>query len=526
MNATDTTLMADGKLVAMTLEGDREAFRRIVERYQTLVCSIAYNATGDLAQSEDLAQETFIAGWKQLAKLREPEKLRPWLCGIARNLIANRIRKLATEPTHRGLTLDENSPGTGLPGPSDTAIRREHEALLWSALRRMPDVYREPLILFYREQRSIQHVAAELDLSEDAVKQRLSRGRRLLHRQVVAFVEGALETTAPDHAFTASVVGALPLLIAPAFTSVASAGGTAVKWSAAGLGTKVLLALNVVIGPILALAAAALGIRGSLNEARTPGERRRVMRLLLVTGIAAAAFTLVSIPLTLAAKRGGGFDPSMMLLWLGAFLVYLLAVTVFAAAAARRAARESSLVGAPRAPDVREFRSKATFLGLPLVHVVINRGHSANCPRAVGWVAIGNVAIGVLFGCGGVAVGALSVGGIATGVFAIGAVSLGAIAIGGFAVGLHAMGGITAGIVATGAFSFGWLAAEGRYAIAHEFALGVHASAAHANDSAASAFFAAHPWMDLRTARGLSLLSLVWVPSAMQVWRFLTRRRG
>jgi DNA-directed RNA polymerase specialized sigma24 family protein len=47
---------------------------------------LAYNATGSLAQSEDLAQEAFVIAWKQLPALREPEKLRSWLCGIVRNL--------------------------------------------------------------------------------------------------------------------------------------------------------------------------------------------------------------------------------------------------------------------------------------------------------------------------------------------------------------------------------------------------------------------------------------------------------
>ena len=51
---------------AATLAGDRSAYGRIVERYQRLLCSLAFSATGGLAQSEDLAQETFIDAWRQL----------------------------------------------------------------------------------------------------------------------------------------------------------------------------------------------------------------------------------------------------------------------------------------------------------------------------------------------------------------------------------------------------------------------------------------------------------------------------
>jgi len=50
----------DAELVAECLEGRRDAFGHIVERYQSLVCSLAYSATGSLGRSEDLAQETFL----------------------------------------------------------------------------------------------------------------------------------------------------------------------------------------------------------------------------------------------------------------------------------------------------------------------------------------------------------------------------------------------------------------------------------------------------------------------------------
>src|SRR5271170_1780213 len=70
----------DADLVAESLAGSRDAFRVIVERYQTLICSLAYNATGNVSQSEDVAQETFLAAWVDLRSLREPPKLRAWLC--------------------------------------------------------------------------------------------------------------------------------------------------------------------------------------------------------------------------------------------------------------------------------------------------------------------------------------------------------------------------------------------------------------------------------------------------------------
>src|SRR5271168_2585360 len=85
------TANSDVQLVEWSLTGDRDAFRKIVERYQSLVCSITYNATGSLTLSEDLAQETFVAAWKQLSELREPSLLRAWLCGITRFLVGKQL---------------------------------------------------------------------------------------------------------------------------------------------------------------------------------------------------------------------------------------------------------------------------------------------------------------------------------------------------------------------------------------------------------------------------------------------------
>src|SRR5579862_5043200 len=202
---------SDSELVTQSLAGNREAFGWIVTRYQSLLCSLAYSATGSLSQSEDLAQETLVTAWKQLAELREPEKLRSWLCRISRNLTCDALRREGREPIHKAEPLEEvQETPAAEPLPSDHTISREEQAILWRSIERIPASYREPLVLYYREHHSVQNVAAALDLSEDAVKQRLSRGRKLLHERVLAFVEGALERTNPGKAFTIGVIATLP----------------------------------------------------------------------------------------------------------------------------------------------------------------------------------------------------------------------------------------------------------------------------------------------------------------------------
>ena len=219
-------------MVSESLAGNRDAFGQIVGRYQSLVCSLAYSATGSLSQSEDLAQDTFVTAWKQLADLRDPEKLRAWLCGIARNLINNSLRKQGREPSHRAESLDEISEShSPEPLPAEQAISNEEQAILWRSLENIPEIYREPLVLFYGEHQSIEAVAQNLELTEDAAKQRLSRGRKLLHEQVLAFVEGALEKTSPEKTFTLGVLAALPMVATS--SKAATVGGILTKASTA-----------------------------------------------------------------------------------------------------------------------------------------------------------------------------------------------------------------------------------------------------------------------------------------------------
>jgi len=202
---------SDAQLVEWTLAGDRAAFATIIKRYQSLVCSITYSATGSLSLSEDLAQETFLAAWRQLSELREPTRLRSWLCGITRFLVGKEYRRQGREPVHAAESLDDIAEPHSLEAsPALQAMSREEETILWRALERIPDTFREPLILFYREEKSIERVAAELELSESAVKQRLSRGRKLLREEVVAFVEGTLSRTAPGQSFSIAVMAMLP----------------------------------------------------------------------------------------------------------------------------------------------------------------------------------------------------------------------------------------------------------------------------------------------------------------------------
>src|SRR6516164_2241761 len=84
---------SDSNLWQLVCRGSASAFEVLVRRYQSLVCSVAYSTCGSLALSEDVAQETFWTAWQQRASLEQPDRLKAWLCGIARNLAKNAQRR-------------------------------------------------------------------------------------------------------------------------------------------------------------------------------------------------------------------------------------------------------------------------------------------------------------------------------------------------------------------------------------------------------------------------------------------------
>lgn len=285
--ALSTADRNDAELVAQSLAGDRQAFGQIVARYQSLVCALAYSATGSRSHSEDLTQETFLAAWQKLRDLHEPGRLCAWLCGIARNVIHGDLRRLGRQPAHAAATLDAAPElASAEPLPTAQAVSNEELAILWREVGRLPEIYREPLILFYRDHQSVEHVAAALALTPDAVMQRLSRGRRQLQERMLEFVESTLRRTNPGPQFTLQVQAALPFLAGagPAVAvSTAAKGGVAAKGGTLGF-------LLAWAAPLVGLFAA-IGISWSeIAHAATQRERRFAARWALVLWLSVAGF--------------------------------------------------------------------------------------------------------------------------------------------------------------------------------------------------------------------------------------------
>lgn len=268
--ASTNIQLTDADLVTASRSGDRRAFGQIIRKYQAMVSGLIYAACGDLHRSEDVAQETFISAWKSLSGLRDASKLPGWLCQIARRRLADASRKAPDKEISFSQAF---APGQEPVMPANDALNTEEKELLWHTLARVPQPYRETLVLFYRQEQSTAQVAAAMETTEASVRQRLTRGRQMLRDEVTVMLERNIARTSPTPQFTTQVVAALPALAAQS----AGIGATAKGSAAAKSGGLLVILLGWVV-PITVLLGMVYGTWRDIHDAQSPRHRSQTKR--------------------------------------------------------------------------------------------------------------------------------------------------------------------------------------------------------------------------------------------------------
>jgi len=306
-------------LVATAARGDREAYGELVSRTSGLVSSVALAIVRDIDLSRDVAQDVFLALWRDLKSLRNPASFLPWLRQTARNrahaALRSRIRGRRLGETG-GFEAALAQIADPQPDASERLARDEEARALAEALDALPDETREIVILFYREGESIARVASLFELSETVVKKRLSRARERLRGDVRERLGETVKRCGPDRNFTAAVMAALPAASAPV-----SAGGGMVAAKAGGLAVlkAVLPALASGLGGAVSVV---LIVRPLLRTAIDEQERRGLMRYAWV-GIGVVLLWSAAL-LPVISLSQGSLPP--MVAWLASFFAILAAL--------------------------------------------------------------------------------------------------------------------------------------------------------------------------------------------------------
>lgn len=161
--------------------GEREAFDRLVERYQRDVYRICYRYVNDHHDASDMAQEVFLRAYKALDRFRGDSAFSTWLYRIAVNTCLN--FKAARKPQAEELPETLPAAGEGVLARMESAERaREVRA----ALVQLPEKQRATLILKMYHEMSHEEVAQALGSTVGTVKANLFHALRNLRRHLVA----------------------------------------------------------------------------------------------------------------------------------------------------------------------------------------------------------------------------------------------------------------------------------------------------------------------------------------------------
>jgi RNA polymerase sigma-70 factor (ECF subfamily) len=186
--ATPPGAEADAALVAAAAAGDRQAFAALVERHQARILALLERLTGCREQARDLAQETFVSAYRNIATFEHRSAFSTWLHRIACNHAAAAGRRrpamasLEAPPAGRPPVVPE-ADGT------DVSARLEQEELaarVQAALGRLDLHSREVVILADMQGVGYEEIAEVLDIPVGTVRSRLHRARLELRRLLEA----------------------------------------------------------------------------------------------------------------------------------------------------------------------------------------------------------------------------------------------------------------------------------------------------------------------------------------------------
>jgi RNA polymerase sigma-70 factor (ECF subfamily) len=177
---TETT---QTQLVRAAQQGDREAFGRLFEQFQRVVCAIAFRRLGNHAEAQEVCQEVFIQAMRKIGQLRDPRCFAGWLRSMASRMSLNRAirgRQMQSVPETYEV------PSTADVTPLGGMLEEESRAQVHTGLNRLSTLDRATLVAFYFDGRSLNEMSDEFRTPVGTIKRRLHVARKRLARALSA----------------------------------------------------------------------------------------------------------------------------------------------------------------------------------------------------------------------------------------------------------------------------------------------------------------------------------------------------
>jgi RNA polymerase sigma-70 factor (ECF subfamily) len=182
----------DRELVIAVLAGQRRAFEELIRQYERLVHHLLLPFLKNSSDRKDVMQDVFVKVYENLHTFRFESKLSTWIGNIAYNTAVNfrAKQKNAWHSNHGILDSRPHEMNQGedsvnvIPDDSplqdEKLIKQEGSQLLAGAIEKLPDIQKSALILFHKEEMSLEEISEILELPVNTVKSHLFRARRKL----------------------------------------------------------------------------------------------------------------------------------------------------------------------------------------------------------------------------------------------------------------------------------------------------------------------------------------------------------
>ena len=189
-------LTDDAQHLTAARDGDRDAFGKLVERYQDRVFNTLFRVLGSREDARDVTQEAFVQAYSKLSSFRGEAKFYTWLYRIAMNLaLSHRRRRKVTLSIDERVERAGEQPMDAHGGPDQDVMQQERVEMVQQALAELADQHRQILVLREMEGCSYETIAEILELPVGTVRSRLFRARLQLKEQLQVLLSGEDDRT-------------------------------------------------------------------------------------------------------------------------------------------------------------------------------------------------------------------------------------------------------------------------------------------------------------------------------------------
>lgn len=180
--------MKDAELIVLILQGDKNKFSLLVNKYQQMVFRICIGFVHDKDDADDLTQEIFIQAFQSLSGFKGKASFSTWIYRIAVNASLNKVRSSSKNPILKRLDTffrtgeEKNIANSSYDNddPENIIIQKEHKEMVTKALDSLPENQRTAIILSKYDDLSQKEIAEIMNTTEGAIESLIQRAKKNL----------------------------------------------------------------------------------------------------------------------------------------------------------------------------------------------------------------------------------------------------------------------------------------------------------------------------------------------------------